>query len=103
MSRVDWLLFVVVLVAAAWRGAHFVKASAATGPPGYPDVILEPTIMSACGRGFQMSAERPAALTRFLSGADDRFSCASLPKDLVMRPLPGGSEALYLMLLLAAP
>jgi hypothetical protein len=97
-------LFCLVVFAAGWWGTHYIRASTAAGRPiGFYSHLFEPALMTACGRGFHLSVETPAAVTRFLSQEDDRFFCASLPADLPMREgLVSQGSWLYLMLLVAA-
>lgn len=97
-------LFLLVVFAAGWWGTHYIRASTVAGRPvGFYSHLFEPALMTACGRGFHLSVETPPAVTRFLSQADDRFSCASLPANLPMRQgLVAQGSWLYLMLLVAA-
>ncbi len=100
-SRVkDVAIALIVAVTAGWWGAHYVRASHNAGRSAwYYQDLFEPAVMTACGKGFHAAVNPPPAMTRFLQRLDERFSCASLPSDLQMRPglIPQGSW-LYLML-----
>jgi hypothetical protein len=101
---IDAALFTMVLVIAGWWGQFSIRASTVAGRlPLFYNALFEPALMTACGRGFQVAVEQPVAVQRFLSLADDRFSCASLPPALVMRTdRPEQGAWLYLMLMVAA-
>jgi hypothetical protein len=100
---VDGAIAAVLCVAAAWWGTHEVRAMHAAGlEPSFYQELFEPAVMTACGRGFHVAANRPVALTRFLSRTRDRLPCGLLPADLELSQ--GRIEQgawLYLMLMVA--
>ncbi len=101
MSRSDALVVAIILVLAGWWGTRAYRTvTAKWGPGGFYQVYFEPAVMTACGYGFHVAADPPAALTRFVQMQDDHFDCRSIPPGVTIRhePLLQGSW-LYLMLL----
>ena len=82
-AAVEAAVAVAIFAAAAWWGASYWRASLAAGrQPIFYQEYFESAVMTACGRGFTVSAAQPQALVDFLWRRRDTFSCAELPASL---------------------
>jgi hypothetical protein len=97
------VIAVLIFAAGCAWGLRYARASAAAGRPfGFFHELLEPAVMTACGRGFHVASQQTPPMTAFLTRAADRFDCASLPPDLKLssaRVLQG--SWLYLLMMVA--
>lgn len=78
------LIFIIPLLIFSFLIAWFYM-DAQTDSPFFYQKLFEPGVMMACGHGFGVSVTGPnPALTAFLDLKTSSFSCAQLPKDLVL-------------------
>ncbi len=99
----DAVLAVLVFVIAALWGAHYWRASRAAGRDGdFYQEYFEPAVMSACGRGFVVTAPSIPALADFLARRRDRFDCRDIPSNVEYRFAAFQGTWRYLMLAVAA-
>ena len=83
----DAAVAVAIFAAAAWWGASYWRASLAAGrQPIFYQEYFESAVMTACDRGFTVSATQPQPLVDFLWRRRDTYSCSELPASLKMQP-----------------
>jgi hypothetical protein len=85
-------LLVVALFGTAYIvGREYTDLSRRAGrEPEFYQSYFEPAVLMACGHGFVLTRERPAALADFLMRRADAFDCSRLPQ-----PLATTTEGLY--------
>lgn len=99
--RVDGVIALVVLFAAALWGFAFWKHFTARGQPFYYQLYFEPSVMVACGKGFVVARPQVPEMVSFLRRQQDAFSCDAIPANAPLTTDEVFQQGPWLYLMLA--